>query len=244
MAAAAVVVVNKLSYCYQQGGKQILKDLSFTVEQGQIVAILGLSGCGKSTLCLCLGGIIPHYLGGAITGQVLINGRDTVDCKIARLALEVGMVFQDADTQLFSPTVEDEIAFAPENLCLPPERIRQLVDAVIGMVGINHLRYENPNNLSGGQKHLVALAAVLAMGPSILVLDEVLAQLDAAVKKNITELLLELRRRGKTIILVEHDLEAVTIADRVLLLEGGMLVMDGPSSILRNKELLAGHKLL
>ncbi len=238
------VVVNNLSYRYQKGGKQILKDLNFTVEQGQIVAVLGLSGCGKSTLCLCLGGIIPHYLGGEMTGRVLINGQDTADCKIARLALEVGIVFQDADTQLFSPTVEDEIAFAPENLCLPPEQIRQRVDAVIEMVGIKHLRYENTNDLSGGQKHLVAMAAVLALDPPILVLDEVLAQLDAAVKKSVTEILLELRRRGKTIIIVEHDLEALIIADRVLLLEDGLLANDGSSSLLQDKELLARHKFL
>ncbi|KAF1083795.1 Energy-coupling factor transporter ATP-binding protein EcfA3 [Sporotomaculum syntrophicum] len=240
----SAVVVNNLSYCYQKGGKHILKDLNFTVEQGQIVAVLGLSGSGKSTLCLCLGGIIPHYFGGEMTGQVLINGQDTAKCKIARLALEVGIVFQDADTQLFSPIVEDEIAFAPENLCLPPEQIRYRVDAVIDMVGINHLRYENTNNLSGGQKHLVAMASVLTLDPSILVLDEVLAQLDAAVKENVIEILLELCRQGKTIIIVEHDLEAVTIADRVLLLEDGMLVNDGPASILQDKELLARHKLL
>jgi len=224
--------------------KKILKDLNFTVEQGQILAVMGLSGSGKSTLCLCLGGIIPHYLGGEMSGQVLINGQDTAECKIARLALEVGIVFQDADTQLFSPTVEDEIAFAPENLCLPSDQIRQRVDAVFDMMGINHLRYENTNNLSGGQKHLVAMAAVLAMDPAILVLDEVLVQLDAIVKENVIDILLELRRRGKTIIIVEHDLEAVTIADRVLLLEDGMLVNDGPASILQDKELLARYKLV
>jgi len=220
------IVVDRLSYRYQPAGRQILKNISFNVAPGEIVALIGLSGCGKSTLCLCLGGIIPHYLGGELTGQVLVNGKDTREYRVARLALEVGLVFQEPDTQLFAPTVEDEIAFAPENLCLPAEEVGMRVSQVLDILGISALRKANPSHLSGGQKHLVAMGAVLALDPAILVLDEVMAQLDPAGKKRISGILADLRRRGKTILIVEHDPETVSIADRVLVLEDGRLIDD------------------
>ncbi|MDD4237301.1 MAG: ABC transporter ATP-binding protein [Desulfotomaculaceae bacterium] len=221
-----------------------MKNISFKVAPGEIVALIGLSGCGKSTLCLCLGGIIPHYLGGELTGRVSVNGKDTKEYKVAQLALEVGLVFQDPDTQLFSPTVEDEIAFAPENLCLPVEEIGSRINKVLDILGISALRKENPNRLSGGQKHLVAMGAVLALEPAILVLDEVLAQLDPVGKKTINDILLDLRQQGKTILIVEHDLETVSIADRVLVLENGLLLRDGQAeTVLADREFLLRHKL-
>lgn len=239
------IVVDQLSYRYRAAGRQILKNISFKVSPGEIVALIGLSGCGKSTLCLCLGGIIPHYLGGELTGQVVVNGKDTKDYKVAQLALEVGLVFQDPDTQLFSPTVEDEIAFAPENLCLPVEEIKARVNTVLDTLGIGALRKTNPGQLSGGQKHLIAMGAVLALDPAILVLDEVMAQLDAKGKETINGILHNLRRQGKTILIVEHDLAAVsTIADRVLVLEEGLLIKDGKAAdVLEGQEFLTRHKL-
>ncbi len=238
------VTVDRLSFRYQPATGEVLKNISFTVEKGEIVALLGLSGCGKSTICLCLGGIIPHLLGGEMTGRVLVNGKDTKDHKVAQLALEVGLVFQDPDTQLFLPTVEDEIAFAPENLCLPVEEVAARVNNVLELLGINDLRHANPNNLSGGQKHLVAMGAVLALDPGVLVLDEAMAQLDRDAKRKINDILCDLRRRGKTILIVEHDLETVSIADRVLILENGLLIRDGQASgVLGEREFLIRHKL-
>lgn len=238
------IVVDQLSYRYRAAGRQILKNVSFKVSPGEIVALIGLSGCGKSTLCLCLGGIIPHYLGGRLTGRVIINGKDTKDYKVAQMALEVGLVFQDPDTQLFSPTVEDEIAFAPENLCLPVEEIGYRVNKVLDTLGISSLRKTNPNHLSGGQKHLVAMGAVLALDPAILVLDEVMAQLDANGKENINNILHNLRRQGKTILIVEHDLATISIADRVLVLEEGLLIRDGKAAdVLGEQAFLTRHKL-
>jgi len=237
------IVVDSLTYRYP-AGREVLKNINFRVGPGEIVAVLGLSGCGKSTLCLCLGGIIPHYLGGELTGQVWVNGKNTRDYKVARLALEVGLVFQDPDTQLFSATVEDEIAFAPENLCLPAEAVRERVDSVLEMLGIGALRQANPSKLSGGQKHLVAMGTVLALDPAILVLDEVMAQQDSWGKRMIKDILVDLRRQGKTILIVEHDLESVSIADRVLVLEDGFLIWDGQAAdILKEREFLLRHKL-
>ncbi|OPX86460.1 MAG: Energy-coupling factor transporter ATP-binding protein EcfA1 [Pelotomaculum sp. PtaB.Bin104] len=239
------IIVDNLSYRYQPSGEQILKNISFNIKQGESVAIFGLSGCGKSTLCLCLGGIIPHYLGGELTGRVQVSGKDIKDHKVAQLALEVGLVFQDPDTQLFLPTVEDEIAFAPENLCLPPEEVGRRVNDIINLLGLDDFRQRSPGQLSGGQKYLVALGAVLALEPGILVLDEVMAQLDSAGKRKIKNILFNLRCAGKTIVIVEHDQEIFSIADRILVLEEGALIRDGlASELLADEDFLTRHKLL
>ncbi|MFA7149182.1 MAG: ABC transporter ATP-binding protein, partial [Syntrophomonadaceae bacterium] len=118
------VAVQGLTYQYHSGSPQVLKGIDFSVQPGEIVVVAGLSGCGKSTLCHCISGIIRHNRDGVMAGTILVNGINIEEMSGASLALEAGMVFQDPDTQLFSPTVEDEIAFAPENMCLPPEQIR------------------------------------------------------------------------------------------------------------------------
>ncbi|MDD3880227.1 MAG: ABC transporter ATP-binding protein [Syntrophomonas sp.] len=210
------VIVENLSYSYQAERAKVIRNISFEASKRELLVFTGLSGCGKSTLGYCLSGIIPHCWPGAMSGNVLINGKSTREFSLARLALEVGLVFQNPDNQLFSPTVEDEIAFGPENMCLPPVTIRERVDYVIDLLEINVLREANPYLLSGGEKHLVALAAVLALDPPVLVLDEVMSQLDYGGKKKVADALKKLRYEGKTIIAVEHDLEALAFADRII----------------------------
>jgi energy-coupling factor transport system ATP-binding protein len=239
------VVVQDLTYRYRTGGPVVLQEINFQVSRGEIVAVTGLSGCGKSTLCFCLNGIIPHCWGGKMTGEVLVNGKNTREHKVARLALEVGLVFQNPDAQLFSPTVEDEIAFAPENMCLPPDRIRERVEYVIAFLGIDALREANPYHLSGGEKHLVALAAVLALDPPILVLDEVMSQLDTESKKKIAAVLEKLRGQGKTIIAVEHDLQTVAFTDRLMVLSNGRIArFDQTDKLLKDWDFLVANRLL
>ncbi|MDD3269279.1 MAG: energy-coupling factor transporter ATPase [Syntrophomonadaceae bacterium] len=228
------VLVKDLSYQYRPGGPRILEGIDFQLNRGEIVVVTGPSGCGKSTLCCCLSGTTRHNRNGIITGEILINGKNILEMSGSGLALEVGMVFQDPDTQLFSPTVEDEIAFAPENLCLPPEHIQERVDDVMDILGIASLRNANPSQLSGGEKHLVALAAVLALDPPVLIMDEVMSQLDANGKQKVAIALQKLRDAGKTIIAVEHNLENVAFADRVLILKDGKLVdRQGDGSLVR-----------
>lgn len=239
------VTVEGLSFRYWPDGPPVLNNVGFRAGRGEIVAVTGLSGCGKSTLCLCLNGIIPHIRGGEMTGSVRINGKNTREHRVASLALEVGLVFQDPDTQLFSPTVEDEIAFASENICLPPGRIREQVDRVIALLGIEALREANPNQLSGGEKHLVALGAVLTLDPPVLVLDEALSGLDAAGRTRVTALLVKLRGQGKSIILVEHDLASMAFADRILVLEAGSVSrLDRAETLLADREFLLAGGLL
>jgi energy-coupling factor transport system ATP-binding protein len=233
------VVVQGLTYRYQPGGPLVLKGIDFHVSRGEIVAVTGLSGCGKSTLCYSICGAFHHNRGGVMTGQVLLNGKNIRERRAASLALEVGMVFQDPDTQLFLPTVEDEIAFVPENLCLPSARIRERVEQVLDLLGLAALREANPHRLSGGEKHLVALAAVLALDPPVLVLDEVMSQLDQLGKEKVAAALKRLRNMGKAIIAVEHNLEAVSLADRLLVMEKGELLSGG-----RTAELLADRELM
>lgn len=239
------VLVENLSYQYRSGGPQVLKNISFQAARGEILAIAGLSGCGKSTLCSCISGIIPHCWDGVMTGKVTVNGKDSRQFKPAELALEAGMIFQNPDTQLFSPTVEDEIAFAPENLCLAPALIRERVDWVIELLEIEELREANPNRLSGGQKHLVALASVLALDPPILIFDEVMSQLDSEGKKMVAAAMENLRIREKTIILVEHDLEIIGFTDRLMVMESGEVIRLGNTGdVLRDTDFLIAKKLV
>ena len=239
------VVVHDLTFRYWPAGPVVLNRVDFQVTRGKMLAVTGLSGCGKSTLCACLNGIIPHSRGGEMTGSILVNGKNTREYRVARLALEVGLVFQDPDTQIFSPTVEDEIAFAPENLCLPTDQIRERVNQVIALLGIEALRGADPNRLSGGDKHLVALAAVLALDPPVLVLDEVMSGLDAEGRKMVTAVMETLRRQGKTIIAVEHDFESVAFADWMLVLDSGVIARwDRTEVILADRNWLAARRLI
>ncbi|NLO22011.1 MAG: ABC transporter ATP-binding protein [Syntrophomonadaceae bacterium] len=239
------VIVKDLSYQYWPEGPQVLKNISFQAARGEMLVITGLSGCGKSTLCYCLSGIAGHRRDAVMQGQVLVNGKDVRGLRAASLALEAGMVFQDPDTQLFSPSVEDEIAFGPENLCLPPDEIRARVDQVLDLLDISSLIKANPYHLSGGEKHLVALAAVLALDPPVLILDEVMSRLDRHGVMRVTEVLQTLRNAGKTIIAVEHRLETVTFADRLMVMEKGALLRWGTTkNILADQEFLAAQHLL
>ncbi len=238
------MAAKNLNYRYEPDSPPVLWDINLQLQRGEFAVVSGLSGCGKSTLCLCLSGAIRHQRDGIMSGEIWLNGKNTRDIRGAELALEVGIVFQDPDTQLFSPTVEDEIAFAPENLCLPPELIQERLDYVLDILGITALRYANPAHLSGGEKQLVALAAVLALDPPLLILDEVMSQLDAAANKAVAAAIYKLHSQGKTILAVEHNLEALMGADRLLIMERGHLIRsDKPEVILSDRDFLLVHQL-
>ncbi|MDI9476767.1 MAG: energy-coupling factor ABC transporter ATP-binding protein [Natronincolaceae bacterium] len=217
------IEVNDLYYKYEGNLREILNGVNLKVVEGEAVAIVGLSGCGKSTLLYNICGIIPHIYKGEARGQVKIWGKNILDMKLPEIATKVGIVFQDPDTQLFSPTVENEIAFGPENLCVAREEIGLRIERVLKIVNMEKYRLENPNSLSGGQKQLIAIASVLAMETEILLFDEILSQIDHEGKIKIREVIKELKGEGKTIVLIEHDLDNLQIADRVLQLKDGKL---------------------
>lgn len=215
--------IEGLHFRYEEKSPSIINGIDLTIEKGGIISILGLSGCGKSTLCYCMCGIIPHVYEGIMDGVVRIFGKPAVDIKLPVISTQVGIVFQDPDTQLFSPTVEDEIAFGPENLCLSHSRIGQRIDECLEITGMNRYRLAHPGKLSGGEKQLIAIASVLALKPEILIFDESLSQIDDIGKNRIKETILELKNRGKTIIMVEHDIDNLDIADRVFFMNDGKL---------------------
>ncbi len=225
------IMVNDLSFRYQGSKKEILTGINITVNQGEILAIVGLSGSGKSTLCYCISGIIPHIYQGELSGEVLLKGSSTRSLSLPRIATQLGIVFQNPETQLFFPIVEDEIAFGPENLCLAREEIGQRLAQVLELTGMEQQRYSNPQLLSGGQKQLIALSSVLSLQPDILVFDEVMAQLDPAGKELIKNMILNLKEQGKTVIMIDHDCDNLVIADKVKILKQGRLLdFDGTFS--------------
>lgn len=204
------VQAESISFRYKGQSEQVLTDVSLAVQSGQIIALTGASGCGKSTLGYCLSGVIPDLIAGEFSGSVRLKGR-------------VGMVFQDPDTQIFLSTVEDELAFAPENLCLERREIGERISTVVELLEIETLRMADPAKLSGGQKQLVALGGVLTLAPEIIVLDETLSQLDIAAQERVKKILMALKSQGRTIIMIEHARRIMDIADQIWVLKRGRL---------------------
>lgn len=203
--------------CFSYPGKEpLFKDISIEVQEGEVLAITGSSGCGKSTLLYCLCGIIPRIFKGKLTGDILICGKHISDIPRYELAELLGIVFQNPECQLFCDTVEDEIAFGPENLCLSREEIGSRIDEVLQIVGMEKYRYSNPEKLSGGQKQLIAIASVLALKPRILLLDEVMSQVDTAGKELVLDCINRLKQRGHTFVMVDHDSGNLSAADKIL----------------------------
>lgn len=217
------VEINNLHFKYPENKSSILNGIELQIDKGEIFTIVGLSGSGKSTLCYCICGIIPHVFEGDLQGEVLIFGNSTKNMKLPTISTNVGIVFQDPDTQLFSPTVEDEVAFGPENLCVERNEIGRRISKNLELVAMEKQRYANPENLSGGEKQLIALASTLSLNPQIIIFDEVMSQIDDAGKLRIKKAIKDLKIAGKTIIMVEHDLENLNMADRVMSLKNGIL---------------------
>lgn len=233
------IEVRKLSYRYDGSERDILLDVNLEVEKGEFVLLTGSSGCGKTTLCRCFNGLIPHFYGGDLRGEVYVAGLSVKDTPIHKLALKVGFVFQNPDSQLFSLTVERDVAFGLENLGVDRDEMKLRVDWALKTVGMEKYRYSAPYELSGGQRQRVAIAAVLAMRPEIIILDEPTAYLDPKTALKIFQLLDGLNKRmGLTIILVEHRLDLVSkYVSRLLVMDKGRIVLDGKPSTLFHDEL-------
>ena len=204
-------------------GPLLLDHVNIEVRAGQCVGLMGPSGCGKTTLCHILAGIIPRSIPARVTGKVLVCGTELSELSPAALVQKIGVVFQDPDAQLFSPTVEDEIAFGPENICLPRDEIEQRIGEALAAVGMGPFRKAETETLSQGQKQLIALGAVLALRPQILICDEVFSQLDAAAAHLVQSVIRAEKRKGRAVLLVAHDEQDLAGADRVFALQAGQL---------------------
>jgi len=224
-----VIRVRDLWWRYELGQDWALKGIDLTVRRGEFLVIVGPSGAGKSTLCLTLCGMIPHFSRGYYKGEVMIIGRETRKMKLSEITRKVGIVFQDPDTQFVTMSVEDEIAFPLENHGVPRQEMIERVKRTMEITRIIELKDKYPHELSGGQKQRVAIASILALEPEIIILDEPTSDLDPVGKSEVFSILAELKRAGRTIILVEHNTEeAAKYADRVVLLRDGKIIMEGP----------------
>ena len=220
----------------------VIDGLDLRVSQGEWLAVMGANDAGKTTLCLLLAGLAPHLTDGEMRGRIKVAGRDTGEHPPPALADTVGFVFQVPEMQLFNPTVEAEVAWGLENLGLPVPEIRARLDEVLSLLWLEHLRQRAPGELSGGEKKRVALASVLAMRPSLLILDEPMGGLDPAGQHEVLDALSRLRRdRSTTIVMTESDPEAVAVfADRMAVLDGGQIAMEGtPRSLFHQPDRMA-----
>lgn len=226
------LLVEQLSFRYRSAAEPSLADVGLAVAPGELLLIAGGSGSGKSTLLRCLNGLIPRSYGGERSGRIAIAGQSPDDLSLAQLAQLVGTLLQDPDRQIVTSYVERQVAFGPENLGWPRERIRAAVDTILERLRIAHLRGRETLNLSGGERQKVALAGVLAMNPHLLLLDEPLASLDPASAREALGLFRELARDGHTVGLVEHRVEEALRAEpgRTLFLRGGRAAFLGPTA--------------
>ena len=223
-----MIDIKHLRYAYPtmegQEPVTVLEDVDLHIEKGSFTAILGHNGSGKSTLAKLLSAVLLPS-----GGEVLVEGLSTADEKnMIEIRRRVGMVFQNPDNQIVANVVEEDVAFAPENLGVPTAEIRVRVDEALAAVGMEEYRLHAPHLLSGGQKQRIAIAGVLAMQPDVLVLDEVTAMLDPEGRKEVLETVHRLNReRGMTVLLITHHMSEVERADRVIVMEKGKVVMDG-----------------
>ena len=224
------LVIENLSFQYRTRPEPAIENISFELKPGEMLLIAGSSGCGKTTLARCINGLIPRSYRGKREGKVLLHGKDVNEMQIADMAQIVGTLLQDPERQIVASNVFNEVAFGPENLGLPNAEIMVRVEAAMKRLKIDHLRDRQTFNLSGGEKQKVALAGLLAMNPSILLLDEPLASLDPASAYEALEAFRSLADEGKTVILIEHRVEDAIAArpDRLLYMEAGQVKYLGP----------------
>jgi energy-coupling factor transport system ATP-binding protein len=218
------ILIKNLSFSYPN--KIVLKNLSFGINDGEFIGLVGPTGCGKTTLALCMNGLIPNSIKGKFSGRVLVDGLNTRKHKVSELAKKVGLVFQNPDWQIFNLTVEDEVAFGLKNLGF--DNIEKRVRDSLDIVGLNGFEKRDPQTLSQGQKQKLCVASVIATDPNIIVLDEPTSQLDYKNTVNIHEILKELNEKGKTIFMIEHDTDFLAeYADRVFIMNEGKIVKNG-----------------
>ena len=220
-----IIKIENLSFAYGEEEPPVLNGISLEIGRGSFTAILGHNGSGKSTLAKHMNAIlIPS------AGKVDVNGIDTADeDRLLEIRRTVGMVFQNPDNQIVASVVEDDVAFAPENLGVPPEEIRRRVDDALKYVGMYDHRMHAPHLLSGGQKQRVAIAGVIAMQPECIVMDEPTAMLDPIGRRDVLSAIRKLRReQGMTVILITHHMDECIHADRLIVMSEGRVAGDGP----------------
>ena len=229
-----IIKVENLCFEYEPG-LQTINNISFQIHKGEYVAILGHNGSGKSTIAKLLIGLLEKK-----SGNIIIDHKELNLENLYKIREKIGIVFQNPDNQFIGATVRDDIAFGLENICIPREKMDELIERYAKRVRMDQFLDHEPTKLSGGQKQRVAIAGILAMSPSIIILDESTSMLDPRGRKEINELIRELKEdKEMTIISITHDIEEAKNADRILLLNKGEIVGDDqPETLLMNEKLL------
>lgn len=225
--------LEKVSYRYPDS-IPALSNIDLIIKKGEFIGVIGKNGSGKSTLALQLSGLLKPQ-----TGRVLIKEMDTHEpSKIPEIRKLVGIVFQNPETQFIGRTVEEDLAFGPENLCLPPAEIRKCVDMALAETGLEKYRHRSPKTLSGGQEQCVALAGIFAMKPECFIFDEITSMLDPESGITILKTIKKLHKKGKTIVYITHNLEELHDADRILVMDKGRIKLEGdPQSVFSDASL-------
>ena len=225
---ALLVEIKDVTYTHWNHSAPTLKGLSLQIRRGTLNVLVGPGGSGKSTICDLISGKIPHLLGGELSGEVWVAGQNTREVEVKDISHRVGYVFQDPESMFATLTVEDEIAFGPENLRQAPEAIRPLVEEMLDLTQLQPFRKNLVWNLSGGQVQKLGLAAILAMRPELIVLDEPTANLDPVATRSVHELVRGLRDAGLTVLLVTRELDDfLAWVDQLLVLEDGHIFAAG-----------------
>lgn len=238
-----IIEVKDYSYRYASTEELVLKNITFTVNEGDFVGVVGCNRAGKSTLCKSIVGILPFVSGGDWSGEIVIDGKSLNDTKGNGTTDVVGIVFQDAESQFTQQTVEDEIAFAMCNFGYERNQMRERVKFAAEACGLMGMLDRSPYHLSGGQQQRLAVASILALQPRVIILDESTSQLDPIGRDEIFRLVGELHRLGKTVIMVDHNIEKIadTVDKVVVLHEGELVAYDEPHIVFGNKNLLNEH---
>ena len=227
------VSIESLTFTYRESDRPALQNIQGQIEEGTFVVVMGHGGAGKSTLCCTLNGLIPNFFRGKYQGRVLVRGEDVARHKVSDMSRIVGLVLQDFEAQLFSTNVELEMAFGPENHCLPRPEIERRIQHYLSLVGLEKMRQREPATLSGGQKQRLAIGSVLALEPKVLVMDEPTTDLDPQGREEVLSLARSIREEGRMLLIVDHEPETAAGADQVWLMRDGQLVAKGsPPEIL------------
>ena len=231
---ALAVEISALGFTYRSASRPALRGVDFHQRPGELVGIMGATGAGKSTFCRCLNGLIPNFVRGQLKGKVRVLGQDLATQRVADVARNVGIVFQEFEPQLFSTSVALEVAFGPENLGVPRAELLSRVASALVTVGLDGFEDADPATLSGGEKQRLAIAAVLAMHPAVLVMDEPTTDLDPLGKRAVFDLTLHLKKDLAACLLAEHETEFMLEADRIVILNKGEIALEGaPGQIFR-----------
>jgi energy-coupling factor transporter ATP-binding protein EcfA2 len=231
--------VRELSYSYPDG-KEALRGVSFNAGKGECVGLIGPNGSGKSTLLLHLNGVLPEHLPAQPT--VVVSGIPLTRDSVYEVRRRVGLLFQDPDDQLFSPTVYEDVAFGPEQFGYAGEKVKSIVEGTLKKVGIPGFNNRSPHHLSGGEKQRVCIAGILACDPDVLALDEPTNNLDPRGRRELKALL---KTIPATKIIASHDLELIVdLCERTIILDAGRVVAEGPTvELLSNEQLMLDHGL-